>query len=220
MRILILSLIACITCVAAPGYTENLFSDEIWDVLNYRRRLDRGDWLPFEMAFPAHLVVLPVDRNKELGLYPGIYCGERSTIKDLWRQYEEDPNANLNPLSGVFYISLSWDIGQKDSETFSVSDQEISSFLEKQGATSINISTVYWNEFPVKSVEVKFSSCSYTFIAWVGLNTGGEAVKIQYFCPRDESKFVEERAIWNQFLHNSVGLSYEEYTNRLDKIFE
>lgn len=47
MRLWILSLIASITCMVAPGYAENPFSDEIWEVLNYRRKLDRGDWLPY-----------------------------------------------------------------------------------------------------------------------------------------------------------------------------
>ena len=85
MRLWILSLIACITCVVAPGYAENVFSDEIWDVLNYRRRIDRGDWLPFKMAFPAHYVVLPADRNKELGLDPGFFCGEKENHSELSR---------------------------------------------------------------------------------------------------------------------------------------
>jgi hypothetical protein len=56
------------------------------------------------MAFPEHYVVLPADRNKEIGLDPGFFCGERSTIKDLWQQYEKDPKAPLI-LFPVFFMS-------------------------------------------------------------------------------------------------------------------
>src|SRR5258708_8534525 len=214
MRLWILSLIAYSTCAVVPGYAENGFPEEVWNALNYRKKIDRGDWLPFKMAFPEHYVVLPVDRNKELGLEPGFFCGERSAIKGLWHQYEKDSKANLNPVSGVFYVSLSWDLGQKDSKEFSISDQEIRSMLEKQGATSVNICNLHWNEFPVKSVEIQFSSCSHIFMAWIGLNTGGEVIKIQYFYPQPTTLFTEECAIWNQFLHNSTGLSHDELKMR------
>ena len=219
MRLWIFYLITFINCMVAPGYAENSFPDEICEVLNYRSKLDRGDWLPVKMTFPEHYVVLPADRNKEIGLDPGFFCGERSTIKDLWQQYEKDPKANLKPISGFFYVSWSWDIAQKDSKTFSISDQEIRSMLEKQGATSVNICNLYWNDFPVKSVEAELSH-SHAFIAWIGLNTGGEAIKIQYFCPEHTSLFAEECAVWNQFLHKSTGLSYDEYSNCVKRELE
>ncbi len=91
--------------------------------------------------------------------------------------------------------------------------------LEKQGATSVNICNLYWNDFPVKSVEAELSH-SHAFIAWIGLNTGGEAIKIQYFCPEHTSLFAEECAVWNQFLHKSTGLSYDEYSNCVKRELE
>jgi hypothetical protein len=56
MRLWILSLIASITCMVAPGYAENPFSDEIWEVLNYRRKLDLGDWLLLKWLFQSTML--------------------------------------------------------------------------------------------------------------------------------------------------------------------
>src|SRR5262245_58695388 len=119
MTRLVLLLIVCMTFAMASAYAESIYSDEVWDVLNYRRMLDRGDWLPFKLAIPVHYVVLPATREKDIGLDPGFFCGERSTIRDLWKQHEKDPTADLNPLSGCFYVGWSWDVAQRDSNSFS-----------------------------------------------------------------------------------------------------
>lgn len=87
--------------------------------------------------------------------------------------------------------------------------------LEKMGASSINICNLHWNEYPVKSIEAEFPPHTHIFIAWIGLNTGGETIKVHYLCPKTTSTFVEESAVWNHFLHKSTGLPREEYFNRV-----
>lgn len=215
MKLWILLSYACMALLVAPGYTESIYSDEVWDALNYRRKLDRGDWLPFKMAIPEHYVVLPATRDKDIGLDPGFFCGERSTIKDLWQQLEKEPAAELHPNSACFYVTWSWEVAQRGPDSFSVSDQELRSALEKKGASSIQICNLRWNEYPVKSIEIEFPPHTHTFTAWIGLNTGGEAIRVQYSCPENSSLFDEECAIWNHFLHKSTGLSREEYFNRV-----
>lgn len=218
MKFWIFSFIACLTLVIKQGYSENPPSNEIWDTLNYRKKLDSGSWLPFKLAFPENYVVLPADRNKELGLEPGFFCGERSTIKDLWQQYEKNPDGAIKPLSGTFLVSWSRSVVQRKSNTFSTSNEEIREMLQKQGATSMNICDLYWNEFPVKAVEATLASGSHIFTAWVGLNANGETIKIRYFCPKDKALFKEESAIWNHFINNTTALSRDEYFRRIENI--
>lgn len=211
--------IACLFSMAIPGYTENMESDEIPDLSNFRKKLEQLDWLPFKMAIPEHYVALPAARDKNLGLSDGFFCGERTTIENLWQQNEKEPSGSMNPISGCFFVSFSWDVAQRGANNFSVSDQVIRSTLEKQGASSIKIRNLIWNEYPVKSVEAELPGHTHCFIAWVGLNAGGEVAKIRYLCPKPTSFFDKEIAIWDHFLQNSKGISQEEFLKTMNQMF-
>jgi hypothetical protein len=209
MKQKILYLIVYVTSIFSYGYSENAFSKDMWDKLNYRELMDNA--LPFKLALPAHYVILPFDpQDEEVGLNNGFFCGERSAIKEIWKQNEEDPNSIMNPSTGVFYFRWSYDVFQKDSKTFSVTDQDIRSVLDKEGVKSIKIYNCFWNNFPVISVTGELTVDShFVFLAWVGLNSGGgEAILIKYISPKNKSSSTEDFAIWNNFIQNSYGLSF------------
>jgi hypothetical protein len=213
----ILSIAICMSLMASQAHGDNVYSDEIWDVLNFRKKIERGDWLPFKMAFPDEYVVLPLNRSQsEPALHPGFLVGSREAIKELWQQYEKDETAELYPSSGVFYVGFSWDIGQKkNSKDFTTADKEIYATFKKAGISHITIRSVNWNGYHVKAVEGISPSKELIFVAWIGLNLNGETMKVRYICPENAS-FGQEQIVWNRFLNDSMGISYEKLNKNIE----
>lgn len=175
-------------------------------------------WLPYKIAIPEHYVMRPIGRDKNIGLSDGFLYGDLATIEDLWQQVEKNSDRSINPISGCFIGTLSFDVAQKDASSFSKSDNEIYSELRSKGASSIKIKNLYWNQFPVKALEFQDSKDRPGFIAWIGMNTGGEAMKIYYMCPKDSASLDEERKIWHFFIHKSSGNSNEEILKKMKNI--
>lgn len=212
MRTWILILIASLNCVAVSGYAEEKVCEG--KVENYREMLEKGTWFPFKMVFPENYVVLPVAPSEDVGLEPGFFVGEKEAIEDLWAQSKKDENAAPNPRSGVFLITWSWNVSQTGPKDFSESEKEARNDIKRIGATFINFGKYDWNGYPVQTLEAKMESVNVT-LAYIGLNSGGEVLKVQYITPQNSKPDSKDWTVWKQFIQKSTGVSPDDFFKAL-----
>lgn len=178
----------------------------------------QGEFLPFKMKLPEGYVVMPLSRNGEWGLVSWQAVGEERTILDLWRQSDKNPKCTLNPLTGVIRMRFS-DVVQKNENEFKLDDDEIIGGIKQMGGKNITIRSLKWGEYPVKVVQATLPNHPLA-MGWIGLNTGGETVLINYLFPQNRPSYEKELKIWEDFINNTTSISQKELFDKMDKLAE
>lgn len=212
MRLLLLCLGLLITSSLSAAQNPKINETKMKEMYK------RGEFSPFKMKLPEGYIIMPLGRNGVWGLAEWQVIGEESTIMDLWKQSDKDPEATLNPLTGVIRMRLC-EVSQKNENELNLDDEEIISAIKFMGGTNIRFRSLKWGACPVKVVEAMLPNHPLV-MGWVGLNTGGETVLIHYVFPQNRTSYDKDLQIWEEFLNGSTCIPPKELFEKINKLGE
>lgn len=179
-----------------------------------REVFKKGEFLPFKMKVPEGFVLMPLKRDGELGLKEWCAYGEESVIEDLWEQIAKNPQCVMKPRKGLFRMRLS-EFVQKNEKEFSKTDKEIIQNVKLMGAQEVNLRTLNWGPYPLKVVQARLSNGRLLAMGWIGLNSGGYTIVVNYMFPENQKSYTKDIEIWEQFLTQTTAVPLEEHFEEL-----